>query len=150
MLIAACALGMSKPGKAGVAPIFNYQASVDTTRSSYSEPPDLPPPERTKASRDADNSMVSRMRKTYRTYESSVTVGGQVRSPGPIPYCEEMSLWGAIQAAGGPTEFGSIRRVKVIRDGHQRTYDVTKTQFMRFLLQKNDVVEVPQKMLLGN
>ena len=79
----------------------------------------------------------------------TVTLGGFVRSPGPIPFAKELTLWQAIQAAGGPTEFGSMRRVKVFRDGNQKTYDVTKAQFMAIPLQRNDTIEVPQKTPWG-
>jgi protein involved in polysaccharide export with SLBB domain len=81
--------------------------------------------------------------------EETVTVGGQVRRTGPVPYAKELTLWGAIQAAGGPTEFGSMRRVKLIRDGNQKTYDVTKAQHMQIPLQRNDVIDVPQKTPWG-
>jgi protein involved in polysaccharide export with SLBB domain len=79
----------------------------------------------------------------------TVTLGGEVRKPGPVPYAKELTLWQAIQAAGGPTEFGSMRRVKVFRDGNQKTYDVTKAQFMTIPLQRNDTIEVPQKTPWG-
>ena len=81
--------------------------------------------------------------------QESVTVGGQVRRPGPVPFARELTLWGAIQAAGGATEFGSMRRVKVIRNGNQKTYDVTKPQFMQIPLQRNDTIEVPLKTILN-
>lgn len=81
--------------------------------------------------------------------QETVTVGGQVRRPGPVPYAKELTLWQAIQAAGGATEFGSMRRVRVFRDGKQKTYDVTKAQFMAIPLQRNDTIEVPQKTPWG-
>lgn len=81
--------------------------------------------------------------------EETVTVGGQVRRPGPVPYAKELTLWNAIQAAGGATEFGSMRRVKLIRNGSQKSYDVTKPQFMQIPLQRNDTIEVPQKTPWG-
>ena len=82
--------------------------------------------------------------------EEVVTVGGQVRRPGPVPYAKELTLWGAIQAAGGPTEFGSMRRVKLIRNGNQKSYDVTKQQFMQIPLQRNDTIDIPQKTPWGS
>jgi protein involved in polysaccharide export with SLBB domain len=81
--------------------------------------------------------------------EETVTVGGQVRSPGPVPYAKELTLWGAIQARGGATEFGSMYRVKLIRNGSERTYDATKAQIKQMPLQRNDTIEVPQKNLIG-
>jgi protein involved in polysaccharide export with SLBB domain len=81
--------------------------------------------------------------------EETVTVGGQVKGSGPVPFTKELTLWGAIQARGGPTEFGSMHRVKVIRNGVQKVYDATKPQFMQMPLQRNDTIEVPQKNILG-
>lgn len=81
--------------------------------------------------------------------EETVTVGGQVRSPGPVPFAKELTLWGAIQARGGATEFGSMRRVTLIRNGNQKVYDATKAQFKQIKLQRNDNIEVPQKNIIG-
>lgn len=81
--------------------------------------------------------------------EEVVTVGGHVRRTGPVPYAKELTLWGAIQAAGGATEFGSMNRVKLIRNGSQKIYDATKPQFQQIPLQRNDTIEVPQKNILG-
>lgn len=81
--------------------------------------------------------------------EETVTVGGQVRAPGPVPFAKELTLWGAIQAKGGATEFGSMHRVKLIRNGSERTYDATKAQIKQMPLQRNDTIEVPQKNILG-
>ncbi|MES2476769.1 MAG: polysaccharide biosynthesis/export family protein [Verrucomicrobiota bacterium] len=86
---------------------------------------------------------------TANVAQESVTVGGQVRRPGPVPFTRELTLWQAIQAGGGATEFGSMRRVKLFRDGKQKQYDVTKTQFMSIPLQRNDTIEVPQKTPWG-
>ncbi len=78
--------------------------------------------------------------------EETVVVGGQVRRSGPVAFSQELTLWGAIQAAGGATEFGSMRRVKLTRNGEMRIYDVTKPQFKQIPLQRNDAIEVPQKL----
>jgi len=81
--------------------------------------------------------------------EETVTVGGQVKSPGPVPFAKELTLWSAIQARGGATEFGSMHRIKLIRNGSERTYDATKPQIKQMPLQRNDTIEVPQKNILG-
>lgn len=86
---------------------------------------------------------------TAQVEQESVTVGGFVRRPGPVPFTRELTLWQAIQAGGGATEFGSMKRVRVLRDGKQREYDVTKAQYMTIPLQRNDTIQVPQKNLLG-
>lgn len=81
--------------------------------------------------------------------EAVVTIGGQVRRPGPVPFRKDLTIYAAVQSAGGATEFGSMRRVKVIRDGKVETHDLTKDEKKSLVLQKNDTVEVPQKNLFG-
>lgn len=81
--------------------------------------------------------------------KQSVTVGGHVRRPGPVEYSRELTLYQAIQAAGGATEFGSLRRVVLFRGGKGRSYDVTQAQFMNIPLSPSDTIEVPQKTVLG-
>lgn len=84
-----------------------------------------------------------------RLEEQVVVVGGQVRSPGPKPYNRNLTLWQAIQAAGGATEFGSMKRVKLLRRGVMKQYDVTKPQFMQIPLEPDDTIDVPQKSITG-
>ncbi|MBK1828557.1 polysaccharide biosynthesis/export family protein [Haloferula rosea] len=78
-----------------------------------------------------------------------VTVGGFVRAPGPKPFNRGLTLYSAVQSAGGATEFGSMYRVKLIRNGRLRQVDLTKTENKTILVQPNDTIEVPQKNLLG-
>ena len=80
----------------------------------------------------------------------TVYLGGQVRGPGPKAFTKGLTLYQAIQAAGGATEFGSMKRVKLFRGGRQMMYDLTKSQFMNVPVQPNDTIEVPQKGMLGN
>ena len=82
--------------------------------------------------------------------EQTVYLGGQVRGPGPKPFTKGLTLYQAIQAAGGATEFGSMKRVKLFRGGRQTLYDLTQSQFMSVPVQPNDTIEVPQKGMLGN
>ncbi len=84
-----------------------------------------------------------------RPNEETVTVGGQVTNPGPVPFAKELTLWGAIQARGGANIFGSMKRVTLSRNGTQKVYDVTKAQFKQIKLQRNDNIEVPQKNMFG-
>jgi protein involved in polysaccharide export with SLBB domain len=81
--------------------------------------------------------------------EQVVHVGGQVRRTGPVKYDQKLTLYQAIQAAGGATEFGSMKRVKLFRNGRQKQYDLTKSQFMHIPLVPNDTIEVPQKNAWG-
>jgi len=78
-----------------------------------------------------------------------VHLGGQIRKTGPIDYTQGLTLWQAVQAAGGSTEFGSMKRVKLIRGASTKTFDLTQPQFMRVPLEPNDVIDVPQKNWIG-
>lgn len=66
-----------------------------------------------------------------------------------MPYTSQLTLYQAIQAAGGATEFGSMKRVKLFRKGQQKQYNLTKAQFMHIPLQPEDTIEVPQKTPWG-
>ncbi|MFT4175701.1 MAG: polysaccharide biosynthesis/export family protein [Luteolibacter sp.] len=81
--------------------------------------------------------------------DQMVHVGGQVRRTGQVKYSPGLTLYQAIQAAGGATEFGSMKRIKLIRAGKQLQYDLTKAQFMAVPVQPNDTIEVPQKNWIG-
>jgi hypothetical protein len=78
-----------------------------------------------------------------------VTVGGFVRTPGPMEFEQGLTLRGAIAQAGGANVFGSMRRVKLIRGGKLRQFDLTDEKAKPFRLEPRDTVEVPQKMLIG-
>jgi len=81
--------------------------------------------------------------------EQVVHIGGQVRGPGPKPFQKNLTIYQAVQAAGGATEFGSLKRVKLYRAGKTQTYDLTNPQSMRIPLQPDDTLEVPQKNMFG-
>ena len=81
--------------------------------------------------------------------EQIVHIGGQVRRPGPAKFTKSLNIYQAVQAAGGSTEFGSLKRVKLYRNGNTQIYDLTNAQFMRVPLRPNDTIEVPQKNWLG-
>jgi polysaccharide export outer membrane protein len=82
--------------------------------------------------------------------EQMVVVGGQVRKTGPVPYNRTMTLYQAIQNAGGANEFGSMKRVKLLRAGKQKIYNLTELKYMQIPLEPDDTIEVPQKDWLGN
>jgi polysaccharide export outer membrane protein len=77
--------------------------------------------------------------------ENLVHLGGHVSKPGPVKYQRGLTLWQAIHAGGGPTPFGTLKRVKVLRGGKQRVYDVTLIEAQQISLEPNDTIEVPQK-----
>ncbi|WP_367872518.1 polysaccharide biosynthesis/export family protein [Luteolibacter sp. Populi] len=76
-----------------------------------------------------------------------VTVGGQVRAPGPVEYTKELTLYTAVQMARGATEFGAMNRVKLIRDGKTKEYDLRKDENKTVTLKPSDIVEVPSKYI---
>jgi protein involved in polysaccharide export with SLBB domain len=77
--------------------------------------------------------------------EAVVVLGGQVARPGAVKFQRGLTLWQAIQNAGGPTPFGTIKRVTVTRAGKQRQHDLTQIQGRDTLLEPNDGIEIPQK-----
>lgn len=81
--------------------------------------------------------------------ENVVTVGGQVRQPGPVKFVPGLTLFQAITNRGGATEFGAMNRVLVHRAGKVRVYDCTKPEFQATELSADDTIEVPQKNALG-
>ncbi len=78
-----------------------------------------------------------------------VHVGGYVNRSGPVQYQSGMTLWQAIQAAGGENAFGSIYRVQLFRGGESRQYNLTNPEAMRIPLRPNDMIDVPQKNWRG-
>jgi protein involved in polysaccharide export with SLBB domain len=81
--------------------------------------------------------------------EQVIYMAGDVGSKGPVKYVSGITLHQAIQAAGGATEFGSMRRVKLYRDGKHETYDLSKDQFRGIPLQPNDTIEVMRTNIFG-
>lgn len=81
--------------------------------------------------------------------ERLVIVGGYVRQPGPRAYIRNMTLWQAVQAAGGATEFGSLNRVQLTRGGISRVLDCDVPKEKMTPLQPGDSIDVPQKTWTG-
>lgn len=80
-----------------------------------------------------------------------VIIGGSVRRPGPTPYFDRMTLWQAVQAAGGATEFGSMKRVRLTRVGAEpRIYNCNEAANQQILLRPGDSIDVPEKDIWGN
>lgn len=78
-----------------------------------------------------------------------VHVGGQVRRTGPVAFQRNLTIWQAVQAAGGASEFGSLRRVKLYRSGRTQTFDIENAQFKQIPLQPDDTLEIPEKNIWG-
>lgn len=81
--------------------------------------------------------------------EHIVTIGGYVRRPGPVKYMPGLTLYQAVQAGGGANEFGSMKRVTLIRNGKLREYNLHDTRSKGVRVEPNDTIEVPQKNWLG-
>ena len=79
----------------------------------------------------------------------TVTVGGRVHSPGPQTLSSGSTLSAAVIAAGGPTEFGAPRRVRLYRNSKAYVYDLTDPTHQLVQVHHGDTIDMPQKLLLG-
>jgi NADH:ubiquinone oxidoreductase subunit F (NADH-binding) len=79
-----------------------------------------------------------------------VMVGGHVARPGPMEYKAKTTLFAVIFAAGGETQFGTLKRVTVYRGGKQLQFDLTdkKVKNNEFA-EPGDTIVVPQKNMSG-
>jgi len=78
-----------------------------------------------------------------------VHIGGHVKRPGPTEFVEGLTIYQAIQAAGGADEFGAMNRVRLTRGGSVKTLNVKQDQFKNYVLQQSDTIEVPEKNIWG-
>ena len=74
-----------------------------------------------------------------------IFVSGEVKTPGRIIVTPGMTVHGAIVAAGDITEFGSAKRVKLIRNGRSMELDLRRADSSAALtpVQPGDTVVVP-------
>ncbi len=73
---------------------------------------------------------------------NAVTVGGQVKKPGPISFTEGMTIWQAIQAAGGKDQYADLRQVKLFRDGKRQSINLNDLKSRELPLRLNDTIDV--------
>lgn len=76
-----------------------------------------------------------------------VYVGGDVRVPQRLPFSSDLTVLGAINSAGGFTEYANQGRVKLLRDGQVYTVNVKRVRkdpSQDVLLKPGDKIEVPQ------
>ncbi len=78
----------------------------------------------------------------------NVNVFGEVLQPGGYNLPAVNTAFNALMAAGGPTEIGSVRKIKLIRDGKSRMVDVYKwmqnpSPDKDMYLEDNDILQVP-------
>jgi polysaccharide export outer membrane protein len=76
-----------------------------------------------------------------------VTVGGAVRAPQAVDWSADMTLSAAIKRAGGTTEFGSLKKIRILRDGKTAIFNLTRADRdpnQNPKLLPGDEVEVPE------
>ncbi len=56
----------------------------------------------------------------------TVTVGGEVRRPSQVPFREGMTMFDAVTAAGGPTDWGHMKKVRLIRGNRETQHDQSR------------------------
>lgn len=76
-----------------------------------------------------------------------VDVGGDVRAQQRVPFTADLTVLGAITAAGGFTEYADQTKVKLLRDGKVimiNIKDVRKDPAKDLKLKPGDKIQVPQ------
>ncbi len=76
-----------------------------------------------------------------------VDVGGDVKSPQRVAYTPDLTVLGAITAAGGFTEYADQNKVRLLRDGRVTMLsikEVRKDPSKDVPLKPGDKIEVPQ------
>lgn len=76
-----------------------------------------------------------------------VDVGGDVRAPQRVPFTPDLTVLGAITAAGGFTEFADQSKVRLLRDGHVimvSVREIRKQPSKDIPLKPGDKIQVPQ------
>lgn len=75
--------------------------------------------------------------------QRTIIVGGSVRAPGRQPWIKDLTLTGAISAAGGPTEFAGDG-MKIIRGGRAERFSrkvIKKSPALDPRVEPGDIVE---------
>lgn len=76
---------------------------------------------------------------------NEVKVMGQVRKPGVIPMKVGLTVWQAVQSAGGGSEFSTMRHVSILRGEKIIECDFTEGASRKNLLEPGDLINVPRK-----
>jgi len=77
--------------------------------------------------------------------QRTITLGGKITQPGPVPFREGMTIYEAIMAAGGPTRFGSLKKVSLFRKGQKSNYNIEKDENKSITLLPGDTVLINEK-----
>lgn len=81
--------------------------------------------------------------------DQAVHIGGSVRAPGPRPFAKGLTVFQAVQAAGGPNDFGAMNRVILLREGKQQVIDLEGLAGKGVITMPNDTIDVPKQNWLG-
>jgi len=84
---------------------------------------------------------------TVPTTQRFVNVSGDVRQPRRVEYTSDLTVMGAISAAGGFTDYADQRKVRLMRGGQARIIDIKAVRSNPSLdvkLLPGDQIEVPQ------
>ena len=68
-----------------------------------------------------------------------------MRAPGARPFRKGLTIFQAVQAGGGSTEFGGMNRIKLLRNGKQQIIDLEVPEGKVIVAEANDTIEVPEK-----
>jgi protein involved in polysaccharide export with SLBB domain len=77
--------------------------------------------------------------------QNCLSIGGQVREPGQIPFRPGMTLAEGLEATGGATKSGATTRITLYRDGELFTFDLDEPADAALRLRCHDILEVPAK-----
>ena len=78
-----------------------------------------------------------------------VSVGGMVKKTGKVDFHDGMTVVEAIEASGGPNEFGSLRHVVVTRGGKATRHNFSDDVEKDFKAEPGDTIEIPEKSTCG-
>jgi protein involved in polysaccharide export with SLBB domain len=78
-----------------------------------------------------------------------VLVMGQAKKSGVFPMRVGLTVFQAVQDAGGPNEFSALKHVTILRKDKIIDCDFTKAAFLKILLKSGDVVNVPRKCMIS-
>ncbi|MES2657742.1 MAG: polysaccharide biosynthesis/export family protein [Verrucomicrobiota bacterium] len=76
-----------------------------------------------------------------------ISIGGQVRRAGEVPFRKDMTVLQAIDGAGGRNDFGG-RNLFLIREGKQYCLDFTNLSHKNIVVRPGDSIQVEQKGVL--
>ncbi len=73
-----------------------------------------------------------------------------MNNPGACDFAKDLTIFQAVQARGGASEFGAMNRVLLLRDGKQQIINLKALEGKNIVAMANDTIEVPAKDIFGN